>query len=444
VKYSPRQILDLLRTPAGRSIVAYGVHYRAWPLVAAAARLHRRRLGARTRFVAVVGSFGKTTTARAVRAALALDPDAHHSANSWTHLARAVLRVRSGTRHAVLEAGINGPGQMVHYAALIRPDVTVVTSIGSEHNRSLRTLADTRHEKAEMVRALPAHGIAVLNGDDPNVLWMRTQTAARVVTFGLGSENDVVGSDVRLDWPHGTRLTVTVHGERRELRSRLLGEKMAGALLAAVAVGVAEGRALDDVLHDVAAVAPTPGRLHPVPLASGAWLLRDDYKSGLETIEAALDVLEQIPAARKFVVLGEVAEPVGPQGAIYRALGARLARFATGVLATGWHRRPLASGARRAGLSADVIHAAGPSILDAVAQLREQLAPGDVVLLKGRDDERIERVALALTGRDVRCALRRCEAKVRCDLCPMLERGWPGADDARTSVLHDDEDDASS
>jgi len=444
VKYSPRQIVDLLRTPVGRTIVAYGVRYRAWPLYAAAARLHRRRLGDRTRVVAVVGSFGKTTTARAVRAALGLDPDLHHAANSWSYLASAVLRVRPGTRHAVFEAGINGPGQMVRYAALLRPHVTVVTSIGSEHNRSLRTLEDTRHEKAEMVRALPAQGIAVLNGDDPNVLWMRTQTAARVVTFGFGADNDVVGSDVRLDWPHGMRLTVSVRGERRELRSRLLGEKMAGALVAAVAVGVAEGRALDDVLRDVAAVAPTPGRLQPVPLANGAWLLRDDYKSGLETIEAALDVLEQIPAARKFVVLGEVAEPVGPQGAIYRALGARLARFATGVLATGWHRRPLASGARRAGLSAGVIHPAELSILAAAAQLREQLAPGDVVLLKGREDERIERVALALTGRDVRCALQRCDAKVRCHLCPMLERGWPDAEDTRTSVLRDDEDDPSS
>lgn len=443
MKYSPRQILDLLRTPAGRTVVAYGVRFRAWPLFAAAARLHRRRLGERTRFVAVVGSFGKTTTARAVRAALGLDPDAHATANSWSYLAGAVLAVRPGARHAVLEAGISGPGQMVRYAALIRPDVTVVTSIGSEHNRSLRTLEGTRHEKAEMVRALPAHGIAVLNGDDPNVLWMRTQTAARVVTFGFAADNDVVGSDVRLDWPHGMRLTVTVHGERHELRSRLLGDKMAGALLAAIAVGVAEGRALDDVLRDVAAVAPTPGRLQPVLLANGAWLLRDDYKSGLETIEAALDVLEQIPVARKFVVLGEVAEPVGPQGAIYRALGARLARFATGVLATGWHRRPLASGARRAGLSRDVIQATAHTIPTAVAQLREQLAPGDVVLLKGREDERIERVALALTGRDVRCALRRCDAKVRCHLCPMLERGWAGTDDARTSVLRDDEDDES-
>jgi len=436
VKYSPRQILDLLRTPAGRSVVAYGVRYRAWPLLAAAARVHRRRLGERTRFVAVVGSFGKTTTARAVRAALGLDPDAHPAANSWSFLAAAVLRVRPGARHAVLEAGISGPGQMVHYATLIRPDVTVVTSIGSEHNRSLHTLEGTRHEKAEMVRALPAHGIAVLNGDDPNVLWMRSQTAARVVTFGFGADNDVVGSDVRLDWPHGMRLTVTVHGEPHELRSRLLGDKMAGALLAAVAVGVAEGRALDDVLRDVAAVAPTPGRLQPVPLANGAWLVRDDYKAGLETIEAALDVLERIPVARKLVVLGDVTEPVGPQGPIYRALGARLGGFATRVLVIGRHRRSLAAGARQAGHTGDVFEGTGHSIVRATALLSAALAPGDVVLLKGREDERIERVALALTGRDVRCALRHCDAKVRCHVCPMLERGWPGSDESR-----DDEED---
>jgi UDP-N-acetylmuramoyl-tripeptide--D-alanyl-D-alanine ligase len=254
---------------------------------------------------------------------------------------------------------------------------------------------------------------------------MRSQTAARVVTFGLGAGNDVAGSELRLDWPHGTRLTVTAFGERRQLRTRLLGAKMAGALLAAVAVGSVEGRALDDVLRDLEAVPPMPARLEPVALPNGAWLLRDEYKSPLETVHAALDVLEQIPARRRFVVLGDVAEPVGSQGPIYREIGARLARVATRVIVVGIQFNPLSAGARAAGMPRDAIVNARRSAAAATALLRAELEPGDVVLLKGRDTERLERVSLALTGHDVRCALVRCDAKLRCHVCPMLARGWP-------------------
>ena len=90
MKYSPAQILALLRTPIGRSEIGVGLGFRAWPIYAAAARRHRRRLDG-PRFVAVVGSFGKTTTARAVRAALGLDPQAHVASNSWTAVAQRVL-----------------------------------------------------------------------------------------------------------------------------------------------------------------------------------------------------------------------------------------------------------------------------------------------------------------------------------------------------------------
>jgi UDP-N-acetylmuramyl pentapeptide synthase len=426
VKHSPRELLGLLATPVGRREVAYGLRFRAWPIVAAAARVNRRRIGTRTRFVAVVGSFGKTTTARAIRAALGGDFRRHVSANSWTVLAWRVLAVRPGDRHAVIEAGISAPGQMARYATWIRPDVTVVTSVGSEHNRSLGTLERTRDEKAEMVRALPRDGVAVLNGDDPNVLWMRGETRARVVTYGLGPENDVVGSDLQLDWPRGMRLEVAARGERRSVRVPLLGEKMAYPVLAATAVALGEGRTLDQIVPTFADLAAAPGRLETVALPDGVWLLRDEYKAALETVHAALDVLAAIPARRKIVVLGDIAEPMGPQGPLYRDLGARLAAIAARVVVVGIQMKPIATGARRAGMPRDAIVDAGRSTARATEILRRELRPGDVVLLKGRDTERLDRIALALLGERVACDVSFCDARKRCRACPMLARGWRG------------------
>lgn len=425
MKYSPRQLIDLLRTPLGRQQIVGGLRYRAWPAYAAAARVHRARLPATTRVVAVVGTFGKTTTSRAVRAALGLDPAAHVSGNCWDHVARRVLAARACDRDVVIEVGIAAAGQMARYADVVRPDAVVVTSIGSEHRRSLGTLERTRDEKADMVRALPPQGLAVLNGDDEHVMWMRGETRARVVTFGLGAQHDVAGSDLKLDWPRGLSLTITARGESARVAAPLFGEKMAYPLLAAAAVALDGGRPLAEVARDLGRVSPASGRMQAIALPNDVWLLRDEHKSGVETFFAAIDAFAQIPARRRIAVVGDVAEPPSPQGPVYRAIGARLGASADRVIVIGQMYRRIAGGASDAGMPREHLLDAGRDPHDALALLRGMLEPGDVVLVKGRDTQHLERLWLALEGRTVGCRLVFCDVRTRCERCPMLERGWP-------------------
>jgi UDP-N-acetylmuramoyl-tripeptide--D-alanyl-D-alanine ligase len=278
-----------------------------------------------------------------------------------------------------------------------------------------------------MVRALPPHGLAVLNGDDPNVRWMAGRTQAAVRTFGFGAPNDVRATHVSLDWPHGTRFTLHA-GDCRDVCTRLLGRPGVYAILAAVTVALAEGFPLDKVLPPLEAVAPSSGRLEVVQLPNDVFLLRDDYKGPLETIDAALDVLAEIPAVRRIVVLGEVDEPFGSEGPIYRRLGERVAQVASRAILVGGSKsfQRYAAGATRAGLPREALVHAGRNVLGAVQALREDLRPGDVVLIKGRDSQRLARVALALLGATVRCELTACHANAICDRCPMLKRGWDG------------------
>jgi UDP-N-acetylmuramoyl-tripeptide--D-alanyl-D-alanine ligase len=315
---------------------------------------------------------------------------------------------------------------MARYARLVRPNITVVTSIGSEHNRSLKTLEVTRSEKAEMVRILPRSGLAVLNGDDPNVLWMQTQTSARVTTVGFAESNDVRASEVVLDWPGGIRFRLHAHGEIRVLKTRLTGKHMVYPVLAAVAVALAEGFTLDAILPRLEALTPTPGRMQAVSLPNGAMILRDEFKSSLETIDAALDALAEIPARQRIVVFGEISEPPGSQGPIYRRLGERIGHLASRAIFIGesgvWG--PFATGAKRGGLPPPMLINSGKSVCKAIEAVREYLGPKDVVLVKGRDNQRLERVSLGLSGRTVRCDIGFCKEKVRCEKCPMLERGW--------------------
>jgi UDP-N-acetylmuramoyl-tripeptide--D-alanyl-D-alanine ligase len=219
-----RDIPSLIGTPLGRFHILLSIYRRAWPFLSRLACFYRQTFIRKSRIITVVGSFGKSTTTRALLSSLAREVQASPQRSAWSFLAREVLRIRPGDRHAVIEVGIDGTGQMSKYAHMIRPDITVVTSIGSEHNRSLGTLEVTRREKAEMVRILPESGIAVLNGDDPNVLWMKGQTRARVITFGMKDTNDVRATDISLDWPEGTRFTLHVGDETYDMKVRLRRE----------------------------------------------------------------------------------------------------------------------------------------------------------------------------------------------------------------------------
>ncbi len=418
----------MLRTPLERQYLLIKCFLRMWPVLSRLACLYRRTAVRRTRIVAVVGSFGKSTTTNAVVTALGGVPYPGSQRNVSSFLARGLFRIRPGDRHAVLEVGIGGIGEMAPYAEMIRPDITVVTSIGSEHHTSLGTLETTREEKAAMVRILPRSGIAVINGDDPNVLWMRGETKARVVTFGFGETNDVRASDVSLaDWPNGTRFTLHADGESRDLRIKLIGRPMIYPILAAVAVALAEGFTLDQIQPGLEMLPTIPGRLEPVRLPSGAIILRDDFKSALETIEAALDVFAEIPAKRRIVVLGQVTEPPREQGPMYRELGRRIGGIASrAIFICGKRNHSCSAGATAAGMpSSAIVKVSSRDIFKVLEVLQGDLGPGDVVLMKGGQNLHLDRISLMLAGRTVRCRIQTCTTKVAsCYHCPMLERGW--------------------
>ena len=400
-----------------------GAFHRSWPLLWPPARLYRATLARRPRAVAVIGTYGKTTTTRAVAAAMGGDPDAI-ARNAGSYLATAIMRIRPWARHAVLEVGVSTPGEMARYAKIVRPAVVVVTSIGSEHGPRLGPPEQIRHEKADMVRSLGPGGLVVANGDDEHTLWMAAQTDATVITCGFGHRNDVRATEVELDWPDGTRFVLHAADERRTVRARLLGQASVWALLAAVGVALAEGRGLDETLPALENLPAAPGRLQAVALPGGAYLLRDEYKSPIETVDAALDLLAEIPAKRRVVVLGDVEEPPEPAQALYPRIGRRVSEVADRAVYL--HHYP--GGPRYTDgstLPADAVVDARGGIGQALAALQADLRPGDVVLVKGGHAQKLDRLSLGLAGSAVGCRIPACRVDVtRCAACPMLERGW--------------------
>jgi UDP-N-acetylmuramyl pentapeptide synthase len=219
-------------------------------------------------------------------------------------------------------------------------------------------------------------------------------------------------------------MVVHAGDEKLDVRTQLIGRQMVFPVLAAIAVARERNCDLHQTAARLARQEPKPGRMHLERLDNGAVLICDYHKSAYETVLAALDALSEVPAERRIVVLGEVAEPPGSQGPIYREIGARVAQVASRAVFVGHSVQPYKTGAKRAGMPVNAITTVGDDPVAAAEAILDDLGPGDVVLIKGRDTQKMERTCLALQGRSVGCRIPICRLRgAACADCPLLDGG---------------------
>ncbi|HVU26115.1 MAG TPA: Mur ligase family protein [Opitutus sp.] len=367
--------------------------WQAWYF--AVARLHRRTVGRQRRIVVVVGTYGKTTTTRAVLRALGLPPrDAAANDNYSGMIALTYLRTPRVQRTAVIEIGIARPGQMAGWARALRPDVVVVTCIGDEHILSFRDREHIRDEKAEAVRCLGPHGVAVLNRDDPLVAGMAGMTRARVVWYGFDAASTYRGTNWTSGWPGPARLDYAAGENAGSIRCGFVARETAYALLAALAVAGATVQETARAAENLEGMEATPGRLDRRCTPGGVWIVRDDFKGNLQTYEVAFAAVRNLPG-RLFLVLGGIAALPGPRRPGYRNLAKVVAGIFDEVIVVNnaWDiyapelRRQSAAGARVSAF------ARARSRREVADILRRRCAPGDVVLIKGRTNEYLGEIA---------------------------------------------------
>jgi len=428
MRYKLGDLPSLLKTSTGRRSLLMGQISRFFPAFRMAARFYRTNALKDMRLAAVVGSLGKTTTARAI-ACLPGIAAPENERNADYAVILNLLSLPSQSRFGVMEVGIDGPGQMSPNARMIRPDIVIVTSIAHEHILSFKTLENTRAAKAEMVEVLPDSGTAILNADDPNVMWMAGRTGARIITFGLHSPADVMGRITGTDFPRGMKLEVNAGGETFELNTRISGRHMAYPLLAALAFAWSEKIDLSECISRLEQFQPVEGRMQLINLDSGAEIITDEIKSTRETIWSSLDTLKECRAKRKIAICGSASEVTNDiRYDFHRDWGRRIAESADLAIIINNREmfRTIRRGATLAGMPAERLKRASGNPLSVLRELPDDLGEGDLILIKGRTDERMARITLALEGKKVGCKLRRCPTRsLWCRTCPWLESG-PG------------------
>ncbi|HEV7204407.1 MAG TPA: UDP-N-acetylmuramoyl-tripeptide--D-alanyl-D-alanine ligase [Jatrophihabitans sp.] len=358
--------------------------------------------------IGITGSSGKTSTKDLLaqvlaRAGRTVAPPG--SFNNELGHPYTVLRATPDTRFLVLETSARGIGHIRYLTGIAQPRIGVVLNVGSAHLGEFGSREAIAQAKGELVEALPAEGVAILNADDPLVAGMAPRTAARVVTYGVDPTADVRAEGVTFDELMRGRFTLVARGERAGVALRLVGAHHVSNALAAAAVALECGMALGDVAAALGDATPTSRwRMEITERADGVLVINDAYNANPESMRAALDALAAVGRARSgaggrtFAVLGSMAELGDATDAEHVALGQRAAALdISRVVAVGEVARAIGRGTALEGSWSGT---AGwvPDADAALALLRAELRAPDVVLVKASRAAALERVALALAG----------------------------------------------
>jgi UDP-N-acetylmuramoyl-tripeptide--D-alanyl-D-alanine ligase len=352
--------------------------------------------------IGVTGSNGKTTVKEMIASILAaaFGDDARLATqgnlNNEIGVPLTVMRLTGAHKAAVVELGMNHPGEIARLAAIAAPTVALVNNAQREHQEFMHTVEAVARENGSVLQALPSDGVAVFPGDDEyTALWRELAGERKVLTFGLSEACDVratytpnsFGADLQVSAPQG----------QFGIKLSAAGEHNVRNALAACACALAAGIPVDAIVRGLETFAPVSGRLQRKQAANGATVIDDSYNANPDSVRAAIDVLAQ-SAAPRILVLGDMGE-VGTQGPqFHEEIGAYAAsRGIDTVLVTGALARHMTGAGAQHFEQFD----------DLLAALDKQLGSKSdaTVLVKGSRFMKMERVVQHLvqsqnTGKD--------------------------------------------
>ena len=344
--------------------------------------------------VGITGSVGKTTTKEMTASVLEA---AYHTAktegnhNNNLGLPMTIMDMPENTEVAVLEMGMNHSGEMEYLSSIARPDLAIITNIGTMHIEHLGTREGILQAKLEIMRGMPDDGAGVFNGDEP-LLW-NIRAIGKHKKYYYGIENhacDVTATDI-VELDDGVRFVVHGFGQQFELFVPMLGRHAVYNALAATTVGLLLHVKPEKIQARFSAFHNT-GMRQKIYEKNGVTIIEDCYNAGPESTEAALEVLASIKTdGRRIAVLGDMLELGNRSAAEHYRIGRLAVGKADLLLTYGEHSVRTLTGAITGGMNPkNTDHF--DTHEDMAHMLKMRVSEGDVVLFKGSRGMRMEKV----------------------------------------------------
>lgn len=353
------------------------------------AAAHRRTLD--TEIIAVTGSNGKTTVKDLVAHLLAGQgrvAKAPKSFNNNIGLPLTILAMDRETRFGVVEMGTNAPGEIAELCRIAAPDCGIVTNVGPAHLEGLGGIMGVAEEKGALVEALPESGMAFLNYEDYHCREMVRLANCRAATFAFDPSADIWGLK-RRRVPGG--VSFYLYG-KMEVSMNVPGLHNAMNALAAAGVAMRYEVPPSEIRDRLASFELPEMRLRQRQIG-GVTLINDAYNANPASVTAAIEELRSQPTGgRRILILGDMFELGGHSDQLHRKMGRSAARAGINqVWAVGRNASEVGRGLASVSRWKGQFHPS-PTTDDAVGSIPFDLAPGDVVLVKGSRRMRLERV----------------------------------------------------
>jgi len=343
------------------------------------------------RVVAVTGSVGKTTTKEMIYCVLegkyqVAKTQGNHNNNLG--LPMSIMEMDEQTQMAVLELGMNHFGEMSYLTSIARPDLVVITNIGTMHIEHLGTREGILRAKLEIMQGIREDGIAVFNGDEP-LLWNLREGKHRRVYFGIeNTQCDVVAEDVR-QMDEGVYFTASGLGHEFPVYVPQEGRHTVCNALAAITIGILCNVPEEEIQSRLAQFHNT-GMRQRVFEQDGFTIIEDCYNAGPESMEAALRVLkDRHVKGKRIAVLGDMLELGSRSMAEHYRVGRLAAENADLLYTYGYHSARAIVGAVTGGMNPKKALQ-----FESHEQLAQSLAavakPGDAILFKGSRGMKME------------------------------------------------------
>ena len=386
--------------PAGATSIAVADPLSALQDLAA---WRRSRLSAQV--IGIAGSNGKTTAKELLAQVCAAQKNTLATLgnlNNHIGLPLTLLRADGDEDILVLEMGTSGPGELTLLSRLARPRIGVITSIAEEHTEMLTDLSGVIEAETELIEALPADGLAIVNGDEPALLEVvQRKAGCRIVTFGEKAANRFRAADVQVS-RHGTCFTLQAPVGTRTIQLGLLGSHFALAALVSIAVASECGIGLDEACTALQTAHGAPRRMAVIDLPERRLTILDDcYNANPASMQQALMTACQVrtPGERLIVVLGDMRE-LGPLSQTrHTEMGDVVATLNPPpdlLVTVGTEAHDIATRAKAAGVSAQSFETAqdAASFLQGIVQA---YGGPQLVLVKGSRGVQLEIVIQMLT-----------------------------------------------